>query len=674
MKIGWYKNSYRRSLVDMHIEDWNDEFLSKLSAEDYCENLKKGKIQSAMIYFQNHNGHCYFPTKVGHTHKMFLEGENQIKRLVDLCHENGIDVIGYYSLIFNTYEEDRHPDWRIFGADGKSERERGGKDRRYGHCCPNNPEYREFLKVQIKEMLDYFDVDGMFYDMTYWPQFCGCKHCSERYEKETGKKEMPLEKDFTNPDYLEHRRKRAEWMGEFAKFVTEYTRELQPGITVEHNYASSVAAEDNQACSSEVVNDWCDYTGGDLYGSLYNHSFVAKYYRTTTQKQPYEYMTCRCDPRLYQHTITKSEKTLETEVMQNVANHAATLIIDAIDPRGTMDSRVYERIGKIFDKEIQYESHMTGEPICDLGMLFFTLGYYNSAGQDYDHRTASVGAATTIIEKNIQYNVLPGNRAKLDDYKCIVAPAVADVNDDMVEKIAKYVENGGTFYFSGVEEPKLLSRLLNAEYQGMSDYSCCYIAPKKKAGKMFGEFNAAFPMPVEYYIPIVKTSHSENVIAYVTYPYTNPFAKKFASIHSNPPGVPTRIPAAMEVKLGKGTVIWSAFPIENDLREGYKTVFGNILDRLLPKKERSVIATASRQVELVVYDMESKLQVNAINLLATEERLALPSFRVSVKSQKAPKKVASVTTGKNLPFTYKDGMVNFSVRSLKIFEMFEIEF
>lgn len=668
MKIGWYKNSYRRNLVDMHIEDWNDEFLSKLSAEDYLDNLKRGKIKSAMIYFQNHNGHCYFPTKVGHVHRAFEKGENQIKKLVDLCHENDIDVVGYYSLIYNTYEEDKHKDWRLYGKDGLSARERGG---RYGHLCPNNPEYREFIKVQIKEMLDYFDVDGMFYDMTFWPQLCNCEYCRARWKAETGLEEMPFEVDYKNDLFKLHMRKRREWIGEFAKFVTSYTYELQPGITVEHNYANSVAGG-NGSASNEIVNDWCDYTGGDLYGNLYNHSFAAKYYRGVTKNQPYEYMTCRCDMNLQQHTVTKSEAHLETEIMMNVANHAATLIIDAIDPRGTMDKRVYDRIGKIFDKEMQYESRMVGKPITDLGIMYFTGGRYNSEGQVFDNKSASVSAVRTMIENNFLFDVVAGNRADLTPYKCVLAPAVACIEGDTVEKIAKYVENGGNFYFSGAEEPELIKRLLGADYVGMSDYRSVYVAPKNDWRKVFGEFNRDFPFPVNYRLPVVKNVAPEDVMAYITLPYTNPDERKFASIHSNPPGVPTRIPAVVCKKVGKGRVIWSAAPIEQDERVTFRALFARIVSYLLPKEERSLLSDAHRQAELVCYDLGDCLQVNAVDVFCTDERLALPNFKVSLKCDSKPEKVRSVTKDKDIPFTYSDGYVKFNVRSLKMFEMFEI--
>ena len=93
-------------------------------------------------------------------------------------------------------------------------------------------------------------------------------------------------------------------------------------------------------------------------------------------------MTCRCDNNLTHHTVTKGEGHLGTEIMLNVANHAATLVIDAIDPRGTMDKRVYDRIGRIFEREMAYEPYMNGTPLSDVGVLYFTEGKDRLPGQD----------------------------------------------------------------------------------------------------------------------------------------------------------------------------------------------------------------------------------------------------------------------------------------------------
>ena len=40
----------------------------------------RGKIQSAMLYFQSHVGLCYFPTKTGKLHNAFAGKEDLMKR------------------------------------------------------------------------------------------------------------------------------------------------------------------------------------------------------------------------------------------------------------------------------------------------------------------------------------------------------------------------------------------------------------------------------------------------------------------------------------------------------------------------------------------------------------------------------------------------------------------
>ena len=68
----WYSDKYRRHLLDMHISDSSDEYLSQFSPESYYNMLKKAKVQVAMIYLQSHVGICNWPTKTGKPHNHFL--------------------------------------------------------------------------------------------------------------------------------------------------------------------------------------------------------------------------------------------------------------------------------------------------------------------------------------------------------------------------------------------------------------------------------------------------------------------------------------------------------------------------------------------------------------------------------------------------------------------------
>ena len=55
------------------------------------------------------------------------------------------------------------------------------KQQRYGLCCPNCMEYREFVYKQIDEMLEYFTLDGFFFDMPFWSKLCHCDACKKRW-------------------------------------------------------------------------------------------------------------------------------------------------------------------------------------------------------------------------------------------------------------------------------------------------------------------------------------------------------------------------------------------------------------------------------------------------------------------------------------------------------------
>ncbi len=67
--MSWIEGNYRRNLMDMHIDDWNPEFLSKINVDEYVQCLKDCGAQAAMIKGKPHTGLCYYPTKIGRMHK-----------------------------------------------------------------------------------------------------------------------------------------------------------------------------------------------------------------------------------------------------------------------------------------------------------------------------------------------------------------------------------------------------------------------------------------------------------------------------------------------------------------------------------------------------------------------------------------------------------------------------
>ena len=666
----------------MHIEDTDGLYLSEFSPEAYVENLKRCKANYAMIYYQSHVGLCNFPTKVGIMHKHFEENPDELRRLIDLCHENGIKVMGYYSLIYNTREHDRRPEWRMLTDNGQSRRERGNAPSdglafastqlaRYGLLCPNNEEYFEFVKAQINEMLDYAKPDGLFFDMPFWPSpaICYCDSCKRRWREEVGG-DFPKNPTGTPELHEIYSLKRYKWMGEWTQKVTDYVKSVAPELAVYHNGASIIAGGSQNGCGEEV-NDACDFCGGDLYGGYFNQSFTCKLYKNLTKNQPFEYMLSRCKPALRVHTLTKTADEMKRAVAVTAAHHGATLIIDAIDPVGSFDSRVYDRIGEAFSMQIPYEPYFRGEMAEDVAIYYGIKSRFDPCGFGKTAVDSATEISRMLIRNHVPYGVT-GSFHRLEGYKAIFAPLlyVTDKTDN--ERLCKYVEDGGILYINGIANPALVEKLTGGKIGKQIAEKRLYIAPKPEYEEAFLGFNAKYPLPYDGKAFELVGIDPKDVAATFTKPYTESTAQEFVSIHSDPPGVATDIPAVVVKKYGKGTVVWAPMPVECGVTEEYSDLLLSIIKRLGALEEPSFKSTAPGNVEVTLFEGEDEQLVNCVALESGYKSYPVSPFAVSVKRASAPAAVTLLPSGEKLDFTYEDGYVTFTTRTLNTFDMYRI--
>lgn len=677
----WYSDLYRRHLCDMHIDDWDDAFLKEFSPETYVNALQTAGINYAMLYLQSHVGLCYYPTKTGVMHRSFIGREDAMRRTAELCHEKGIRVCGYYSLIYNTREHDRHPEWRMLTEKGVSRREDGGeaddlafaskKNGRYGLCCLNDREYTQFVFDQIDEMLDYFELDALFFDMPFWPHTCYCEKCKARWAKEVGG-EIPLKTAAGSPAYLLLNDKKYEWMGKWIQEIAAYVKSRRPDLPVEFNFAGGISWNSSNGCGLEV-NNASDYTGGDLYGSILHHSFTCKFYKNVTRSQPFEYMFSRCKPALRSHTLTKTLDEMKTAVSLVAAHHGATLLIDAIDPVGTMDRRIYERMGEVFGFQKPYEPYFRGEMAEDVGIYYGIKSKFDPTKENRTSVTCGVSTAQTLVRHHIPFGVT-GIWHGLAPYKAIIAPVLSAAEEADNARLCAYVKDGGVLYLSGAGNAKLVEELTGGKVTGRMENSNLYIAPKEEYRPCFGDFNAKYPLPWDGTAPMLEDVAAEDVAATFTFPYTGRGELAFASIHSDPPGKPTQIPAVVVRRYGKGTVIWSAVALENGETEEYGDVMWNLVSASAGLKEPSFRSDAPENVELTLFESDGEKLLSALVLTDAATSHPVSPFTVEVKSAAQPKAVTLLPENTPVEFTCTDGYVKFKARKLHIFDMYRLEF
>lgn len=678
----WIEGNYRRNLMDMHIDDWNEEFLSKINCDEYVDALKDAGVQAAMVKAKPHTGLCYYPTSIGRMHRG-LKGKDFLGEMIEKCHKAGIAVEVYFTQVFDNWAYDTHPDWRCIGPDGKTFREyRNGenfKTGRYGIVCPNNEDYRQYVKDNLQELNKNYQFEGMFLDMTFWPDICYCPSCRKRYLEETGR-ELPREVDFDDPDFREFVYLREQWMADYAKFATAAVKEINPEVTIEHQFSMITAPWIN--ASSELLMDAVDYAGGDYYGGFLQQTFINKFYKNVSPNLPFIYHTSRCDPELLFHTTTKTKEELLLHVITALVHNGAFLLVDAINPDGSIVPEVYHGIMKeIYGISRQYEEFISGNLRYNAAVWFASHAKFDPDEKNIDtahksfqrkiYQEAPVAASAILRSNNIPYEVIGSKNIRDTLADVLILSHVAEIKDNEMDDIEQYISNGGNLYISGPIGNERLQKLLGIKVVGKTEHTFTYMSPTQYGSVFFKDFSEKVPLtiPMSQYLIDVTDPEGLSVLATLTLPYTMTGTEEFSAIHSNPPGVYTDRPCAVLKVIGKSRIIWTAAPIEMSRPYLSKQVFGNMITALCG--ELKFYSNAPKSVEVLNWCKDGKEYFALIN--QQEEAPITPVYDIHIVIAGKGKKARQLVSGEELMTEQDDEATRILIPKLELFTMFEVE-
>jgi hypothetical protein len=649
--------------------------------------VKRAGIDAAMVYACCHNGNCYYPTKVGHMHKN-LHGRDIFGEIVSLLRQAKITPIAYYTTIYHNQSAITHPDWRMQDITGAQH------DRRYWWSCPNSDGYLEFVKAQISEVIVY-DIDGIFIDMTFWPVVCYCPNCRAKFLHETGR-EIPVTLNWRDPEWIHFQRFRERTLVAFTNELTNCIK-TQRDITV--TYQSSLIIQGYMMGQTNGIADSSDYTSGDFYGGKYQHILGTKVLAAATKNHPYEFMTSRC-VNLNDHTSMKSEAELRCEAATTLANGGAAFFIDAINPDGTLEASVYERLGKVSTSLAPFVKILkTYQPI-----LTANTGIYLSMLSHIDEKMNGTpiklmvdnpwqysmtppveemtGVSTILTQMHHPYCVVR-NDAKLSEISSLVINDARFMTHNEADRIRFFVRNGGILIATGLTslfdingtdlQDFLLADVFGVSYSGQMSKRVNYLhmAEDIKPPNTSGLISSNKPNP------FVRAT-TARVLAYLAEPIFEPDDPlNWASIHSNPPGKITEYAALTENQYGNGKCIYLASSIFNLNQDAQKSFGMWLLGRYLTPG--AVMSTnAPPCVEITIL---KSMTNNAYLVCFTNYQRELPnvpvrelSTRIRLPYQMQPVSVQRVSDGKQLSISEKGDAITFEIPCLDTIEMFVIEY
>ena len=626
----------RRILIDTQIPDWDPAFLARYDVETAIDACISAGADAIMVYFQSHTGLCNWPTQSGKQHAAF-KGRDLVAETLACAKQRELPVCAYYSVNFNNQAWLEHPEWRLQPAGtgmiggGLLVRER------YGLCCFNHPQYREFIETQVREILTGYEVEALFYDMVWWMGICLCDHCRERLRNEESI-EIPDTIDWLDPDWCRFQAARERWLTEYAHWLRDLARGLKPGISVYHNFALGMMNWTRGVSFDSAAAH--DFLGGDFYGGRDEQLVVSKLMLNLSESRPVEFMTTVTENLAEHESLQAPEKLAQLGLAASTCG-SAVLMIASIDPDGGLSRAAFDHIEQAFAARRPWDDELGGKPVEQIAvyfsdtskMSFAENGLPIEASQDrspvdYPHFSAVRGACKKLQRAHLPFGVITLKQlGELQRYPVIVLPDILRMSKDEAEAFRAYVHAGGCLYASRYtsltdtegtrHDDFMLADLFGCHFETRETGRMVYFEPKD-------EICTAAIAPQRYLChaiapddnmgtmrlrPVTDDSSAE-VLATLNIPYGHPAqgsveGRDWSSIHSSPPWTDTGLPALVRNRVGKGRVIYSAADIESGDGAAHERLFVALLRELLPCPP-AFEADAHPSVWMTVFDQPER--------------------------------------------------------------------
>lgn len=698
MGASYFKNTTRRMLLDIQVPDWDEAFLAKLDPEKLVVLYRKTGADAVMFYCQSHVGLCNWPTKSGQTHRAFTK-RDFVADMLHLLHQHKMKACGYYSVIYNNWAFLKHQEWRIVpAAEIKLNKLPAA---RYGHCCPNNPDYRNFVLTQTDELISTYAFDAFFFDMVWWPTICVCKHCHRRYRKETGY-DIPKTVDWWSEGWCRFQSHREQWMLDFTRDLREQVKKNAPTLPVYHNFAVSMFNWTRGLNLKAAQHH--DFLGGDFYGDPLEQLLVSKLMINLTENRPAEFMTTKCSD-LTECVRLKSETQLRLQAVVATAFSAAFFIIDTIQPDGTVDASSYDAIKHVFERSGLYADYLGGNPVEDIAIYFssdskmtFTengtlLSQAAIGNHNYPHLQAVSGAVQKLQEAHLPFGVITRKQLpNLQHYKAVVLPNILRMDQQEADAFRNFVAQGGCLYasrYTSLTESNgtrhrdfMLNDVLGCHFNVRENGNLCYLKPSKN--------DLAKAISPQTYIShwnqsdlstgsIILQRKTEGArLATLTLPYGHPhtgsvFDENWVSIHTYPPWQDTDIPTIVKNRFGTGEVIYSAADIEAADSDAHAKLFIALIEHLV-KAPWSYSADTHPAVWVTAFHQPERKRF-ILSLLNYQKQLpCLPIHNIPIKIEPVGSHLFNsllrLPEETQLPFTLqRNGALTSVIKELTEFTM-----
>lgn len=597
----WLENMHRGIHLDFHMPEFPREAIKNFDAKAHVKELKRIDTEVVAVFTKCHFGNSFYNTKVGHKHSG-LE-KDYFGEVLEECHKQNIKVLAYYSLGTDEFAVKHNPDWYQVDESGYK---RDGNGTVWQMPCINSPYREELVIPQIKEIVNNYNIDGLYIDIPYIENhICFCRSCKRKFKLENGT-ELNEELYKNNRDsIIEFGMKSA------AKCLSEIRETVKESkdIPIIINGAWKMG-------EPEIVNlnsDIGAWESQPANGSYLYSSIKSRYARSLNR--PMFIQTVRFTEG-WGLMSSKTVEQLKYEAATIMANGGNVNIGDQVMPDGTLQKGAYDILEEVF-KFIKERERFTLQTK-SLPHIALIADYTSKRYWD-DGEYSTLGASKMLIEGHQQFDIYYNNNFKeISNYKIVILTETVKLNADSLQTIQEFVRKGGLLIASQNAilnfDKNTVEELFGLQLLEYSTYSFAYMTMNKDLWRS----NASIPQLVDG--DFMKLySKSAEILSNIQWPCGESIPPKAFRHPMPPPGEESSYPAISINNFGKGKVLFFSGPIFrsywNTNHFWIKNIFNNSIDLYDNKKPYYIEAPPN--IEVTMTENNNKKYLHLINYQAS---------------------------------------------------------
>ena len=652
---------FRQIHLDFHTSELIPDVGAKFDAESFGNILDEARVNWITLFAKCHHGMSYYPTQAGTIHpslKFDLLGEQ-----IEACRQRGIVTPAYLSVRVDEHHAKVDHDWIGHLKDGKYWKWGETLSPGWYNHCMNNPAYVDELEAQAVEVLKWYDVEGLFFDMCYTPDpGCYCPRCYDSMKRRG--------LDFTSDE--DHRKHEFLTTREYTQRLTKAIRKIKKNATIFFNGRMRPGIAEELDVFTHIEIEALP-TGGWGYAFFPIH---ARYGRVLPR--PLQGMTARFHKSWADFGGVKTVDQMMFETGTILSAGAVMNVGDQCHPRGELDKGAYEVIGTAFKHVEKCEPWCVGaKAVAEIGVMMLPgapeeAGKAVGAGHMAGIQEAVDGAGRMLLELKQQFNLIYPD-TDLKDYKVVILPDSGVVEVPLKKALKAFIDRGGAVIAShqaSLQDGTFHCPGLPVRYEGGNPSTPCYLELGKTLGQGWPQSKFVFYEASTFVKPVKGAQELGRLVS----SYFNRSYDHFSSHNQTPYDKTTDYP----VVVVKGRVAYISTEVfkayRNHAYSLYKSIVARVLEQVFPQPLVKTHAPSAMEISVNRQAKPKRLVAHLVNFQPQRRHIAVEwieelypvrDIPLSVRVAKQPASVYLAPSGEALPFTMEGEYCRLVVPEVK---------